>query len=33
MHHHNSSLMTRYNFNITYPLCDHLFGTVYRSVE
>jgi hypothetical protein len=22
--------MTRYNFNITYPICDHLFGTLYR---
>lgn len=27
--HHNKSLMMRYNFNITYPICDHLFGTVY----
>ncbi|HEX9853179.1 MAG TPA: sterol desaturase family protein [Woeseiaceae bacterium] len=30
IHHHNKQLMTRYNFNITYPLCDYLFGTVYR---
>lgn len=28
--HHNRSLMTRYNFNITYPICDLLFGTLHR---
>ncbi|MDJ0698689.1 MAG: sterol desaturase family protein [Woeseiaceae bacterium] len=28
--HHNRQLMTRYNFNITYPICDRLFGTLYR---
>ena len=28
--HHNRQLMTRYNFNITYPICDRIFGTVYR---
>jgi hypothetical protein len=28
--HHNHRLMNRYNFNITYPICDHLFGTGYR---
>jgi hypothetical protein len=28
--HHNKRLMTHYNFNITYPICDHLFGTRYR---
>lgn len=28
--HHNKRLMTRYNFNITYPICDYLFGTVFR---
>lgn len=28
--HHNRRLMTRYNFNITYPICDWLFGTLYR---
>jgi len=28
--HHNRRLMTRYNFNITYPICDRLFGTLYR---
>ena len=27
--HHNKQLMTRYNFNITYPICDRLFGTLY----
>lgn len=29
--HHNRRLMTRYNFNITYPICDYLFGTIYRA--
>ncbi len=28
--HHNPNLMQRYNFNITWPLSDYLFGTVYR---
>lgn len=28
--HHNKRLMTRYNFNITYPICDYLFGTAFR---
>ncbi len=28
--HHNRQLMTRYNFNITYPICDRIFGTLYR---
>ena len=28
--HHNRRLMTRYNFNITYPICDLAFGTLYR---
>ena len=31
--HHNKALMTRYNFNITYPICDRLFGTLYRDGE
>jgi len=31
--HHNKALMTRYNFNITYPICDRLFGTLYRSSD
>lgn len=26
--HHDQRLMSRYNFNITYPICDALFGTV-----
>jgi Fatty acid hydroxylase superfamily len=30
IHHHNRQLMTRYNFNITYPICDRLFGTLYK---
>ncbi len=29
--HHNPGLMMRYNFNITYPIGDWLFGTLYRS--
>ena len=29
--HHRPELMTRYNFNITYPIGDWLFGTLYRS--
>ena len=28
--HHDRAMMTRYNFNITYPICDRLFGTFYR---
>jgi len=28
--HHDPALMTRYNFNITWPLCDWLFGTLKR---
>ena len=28
--HHNKALMTRCNFNITYPICDRLFGTLHR---
>ena len=31
--HHDRALMTRYNFNITYPICDRLFGTLYRDEE
>ncbi len=28
--HHRPELMQRYNFNITYPIGDRLFGTLYR---
>ncbi len=28
--HHHLALMTRWNFNITFPICDQLFGTSYR---
>jgi hypothetical protein len=28
--HHDPRLMARYNFNITYPICDALFGTLHR---
>ena len=31
--HHDKQLMTRYNFNITYPICDVLFGTRYRGAD
>lgn len=31
--HHDRKLMTRYNFNITYPICDFLFRTTYRGNE
>ncbi len=31
--HHDKRLMTRYNFNITYPVCDYLFGTLYREED
>jgi hypothetical protein len=31
--HHNRRLMTRYNFNITYPICDVIFGTLYRGAD
>ncbi len=27
--HHNKTLMAKYNFNITYPICDKLFGTLH----
>ena len=32
-HHHNQELMAHYNFNITYPICDILFGTYYKEEE
>jgi len=28
--HHNKALMTRYNFNITFPIWDWILGTYYR---
>ena len=31
--HHDKALMTRYNFNITYPICDRLFGTLYSEIK
>jgi hypothetical protein len=31
--HHNKALMSHYNFNITYPICDRLFGTLYLDGE
>ena len=30
MRHHKPALMSRYNFNITYPIGDWLFGTLYQ---
>lgn len=29
--HHDRTLMTRCNFNITYPICDRIFGTLQRT--
>lgn len=31
--HHRPSLMQHYNFNITYPIGDLLFGTLYRDAR
>lgn len=31
--HHDTRKMTLYNFNITYPICDYLFGTVYKDSD
>ncbi len=31
--HHKPELMSKYNFNITYPIGDWLFGTYYRDKE
>jgi hypothetical protein len=31
--HHDTTRMTRINFNISYPLCDWLFGTLQRDVR
>lgn len=31
--HHDPRLMARYNFNITYPIGDALFGTRWRAAE
>jgi hypothetical protein len=28
--HHDLALMGRYNFNITFPICDRVFGTTWR---
>jgi hypothetical protein len=28
--HHDQALMSHYNFNISYPIADRLFGTLYR---
>jgi hypothetical protein len=28
--HHDLGLMQKYNFNITFPICDWLFGTTWR---
>jgi hypothetical protein len=29
--HHNKRLMQKYNFNVTFPIADYLFGTAYRA--
>ncbi len=31
LHHHDPKLMSRYNFNITYPIGDWIFRTRYRA--
>ena len=31
LRHHDPRLMARHNFNITYPVADWLFGTLYRA--
>lgn len=31
LHHHVPELMSKYNFNITYPIGDWIFGTYYSS--
>jgi len=31
LHHHDPALMQKYNFNISYPLFDKIFGTYYKS--
>lgn len=31
--HHDTTRMTRINFNISYPLCDRLFGTLQRDAH
>lgn len=31
--HHRTSLMTQHNFNITFPICDWVFGTLLREDE
>jgi hypothetical protein len=31
--HHDLRLMGRYNFNITFPLCDRVFGTAWKPPE
>lgn len=30
LHHHNPALMSKYNFNIVFPLFDKIFGADYR---
>lgn len=30
-HHHDLALMGRWNFNITFPICDRLLGTRYQA--
>lgn len=31
--HHDPALMGKWNFNITFPICDWIFGTYYRPSE
>ena len=31
--HHDKALMGKYNFNITFPICDRIMGTTYRETR
>jgi hypothetical protein len=31
--HHDQALMQRHNFNITFPICDAIFGTTWRAPD
>jgi hypothetical protein len=33
MVHHDPALMSTYNFNITFPICDRVFGTSHRGAS
>jgi hypothetical protein len=31
--HHDRALMQKHNFNITFPICDAIFGTTWRGID